>query len=391
MLRGLGLKGNSITFMVLAESFIFSIPAILLSFVIAYFINIVVSICIFHKISMAGSYFINPIGFAYGLSIGITMPVLSNILPIKRALSKSLRDGLNLLRRTINDVTVNIVKLENMGISLPQLIAAISLVICGFLAYYVVPLSIYYQNFEAFNFVMNIIFLAMVFGLILLSTFIVPYIEKAVLWITFLIFWKDRNLHSVVSTNLKGHKRRNVKTSLMYSVALSFLIMTGCSLAQQKELFSSITKLLLAADIVAMFPPGLNGGLEEPQLRNYLQEIQSTKGLVEKFTFISKSFNDAVFIRGRTSLLGPLGGFPLLPVFTYGVEQNYLQTIDTEYYYPVEFDKSIDIRALPNGKKDAVDAIYSTKGINNTYHTFDDFNVLVSEEKYRNLHKPGIF
>ncbi len=65
MLRGLGLKGNSVVLMVLTESFIFSVPAILLSFVVAYLINIVTSIIVFHKISMASSYFLSTSSIIY--------------------------------------------------------------------------------------------------------------------------------------------------------------------------------------------------------------------------------------------------------------------------------------------------------------------------------------
>ncbi len=316
------------------------------------------------------------------------MPIISNILPIQRALSKTLRDGLNLMRHSISDISVQIVKLENMGISLPQLVSALSLVICGFLAYYVVPLSIYYQNFAAFSLVMNVIFMAMVFGIILLSTLIVPYVERGIMFIIFLIFWRDRNLRSVAVANLKGHKRRNLKTSLMYSVALSFLIMTGCTLAQQKELFMSITKLFAAADLVAMYPTGVSGGLEESQLRSYLLDVQTRTGLVAGFTFISKEYKDAISTRARSSLLGPLGGYPLLPISIYAVEKEYLNVADTDYYYPKEFD-NIPIKKLENGKKDAVDALYSDVGLNTSYDSFDDFGILVSEEPYRNISKPG--
>lgn len=316
------------------------------------------------------------------------MPVISNIIPIQRALSKTLRDGLNLLRRSISEVSVKIVKLENMGISLPELVAALSLVGCGFLAYYVVPLSLYYQNFKLFSLVMNVIFLAMVIGIIILSTFIVPYVERGVLYLIFFIFWRDRNLKQVAVSNLKGHKRRNMKTSLMYSIALSFLIMTGCNLAQQKELFSSLTKLLLAADLVAIYPPGVAGGLEEKQLRNYLEQVQNTSDLVDKFTFVSKEYNDAVFLRSRANLLGPLGGYPLLPLLTYAVEENYLETANTEFYYPREFD-NIQIKKLKDGQKDAVFALYSKENLNNTYPDFDQYKILVSEEKYKHLPYPS--
>jgi ABC-type antimicrobial peptide transport system permease subunit len=65
MLRALGLKENSVIVMVLVESFIFSVPALLLSFVIAYLINIITLTVIFYKISLARTYFLHPIGFVY--------------------------------------------------------------------------------------------------------------------------------------------------------------------------------------------------------------------------------------------------------------------------------------------------------------------------------------
>ncbi len=65
MLRALGLKGKSVVLMVLTESFIFSVPAIALSMVVAYLINTVTSVIIFHKIAMARSYFLSPVGIIY--------------------------------------------------------------------------------------------------------------------------------------------------------------------------------------------------------------------------------------------------------------------------------------------------------------------------------------
>lgn len=45
------------------------------------------------------------------------MPIVSNILPIKKALSKALRDSLDLFHRVVNDLLVTVEKLERMGIS----------------------------------------------------------------------------------------------------------------------------------------------------------------------------------------------------------------------------------------------------------------------------------
>jgi len=373
------------------EAAIFSLPAIVIGLVIAYMLNITISIAIFHKTVMAVSYFLHPIGFAYGLTIGIIMPVISNILPIRRALSRSLRDGLNLVRKSFNDVTVHISKLSHMGLSYTQLVVALTLIGCGFIAYYLVPLSLYYGNYEMFTLALTGIFLAMIVGMIFLSTFVIPYIEKGVLALSLLIICKDRKLKPIITANLKGHSKRNMKTSLMYSIALAFLITTGSSIAEVKNLFSSVTKLALAADIVLFFIPGFAGGLDEPNLRNYLIDFKERKGLINGFTFISKSLDNIVYSNSRSNYFGPLNGFPRLPILTYAVEENYLRVIDTDYYFPIEFDPTADVSYLPNKKQDAVHAIYSNKGIHNDFDEFDKHGIFICKEKYRNNSFPGTF
>jgi len=383
------MKENHIILIVIVEAAIFSLPAIFLAFVIAYILNIIICIVIFEKTTLVGSYFLHPLGFAYGFGIGITMPFISNIFPIRRALSKALRDGLDLLRRSMNEMYVRIVRLNSMGLSLAQLTFALTLISCGIIAYYIVPLSIYYKQFETFAFMMNLIFLSMIIGMVIMTTFIVPYLQHLILNLIFLIFRKDKNLSQVVSSNLKGHKQRNLKTSLMNIIALSFLIMTGSDIAQLKQLFLAVTKLYLASDLVLIYPPNFSGGLEETQLRNYLEQVKRNQGLIQGYTFISKSLGSATFTRTKSALIGPLGGYPLLPVMTYGVEENYLQSIDSDYYYPISFDDSMESKFLSNGKRDAIASVYSNKGIHNEHLIFDKYNILLSREQSLNISEPG--
>lgn len=53
------------------------------------------------------------------LLLGFFIPIISNYFPIKRALGKTLRNSLDLYHRSINEMTVHVIKLEKMGISLP--------------------------------------------------------------------------------------------------------------------------------------------------------------------------------------------------------------------------------------------------------------------------------
>lgn len=52
-----------------------------------------------------------------GALTGLFIPLLSNIIPIKQALASSLRNALDKLRPSLDDVEVEMVRLENKGIS----------------------------------------------------------------------------------------------------------------------------------------------------------------------------------------------------------------------------------------------------------------------------------
>jgi hypothetical protein len=55
--------------------------------------------------------------YVKGLIMGIIVPLVSNYLPVRSAMSKSLRDSLDIYRKTIDDLTVQMTNIENMGIS----------------------------------------------------------------------------------------------------------------------------------------------------------------------------------------------------------------------------------------------------------------------------------
>ena len=48
------------------------------------------------------------------------MPAVANIVPIRRALSSTLRDAIDLYHQTFTDVTVVITRLEKLGLQLWQ-------------------------------------------------------------------------------------------------------------------------------------------------------------------------------------------------------------------------------------------------------------------------------
>ncbi len=153
------------------------------------------------------------------------MPAVANVIPIRRALSSTLREAIDLYHQTFSDVTVVVTRLEKIGLSLPQVRAcpaalarvysrthtlphshffscerhvgivdttvcrvcfrvdttvcrvcfraqfsiAFLLIVMGFTTYFLVPLAFVTGNFVIFLSILSSILLGMLLGLTLIS------------------------------------------------------------------------------------------------------------------------------------------------------------------------------------------------------------------------------
>lgn len=117
MLRMLGLEKSSLIFLLLLGGLIFGVPGLCIGLLFAYLLNSIVGYLFFISSEIMSSYDIDKSALALGISLGLLIPLVSNYLPIRRALSKTLRDSLDLYHRAVNGIVVTVMKLEKMGIS----------------------------------------------------------------------------------------------------------------------------------------------------------------------------------------------------------------------------------------------------------------------------------
>lgn len=66
--------------------------------------------------------------------------------------------------QVVSDLTINIIKLEKLGLSPSQLIASLTLIVIGILTYYVAPMAFLNNNIPLFLFILNIILISMILG-----------------------------------------------------------------------------------------------------------------------------------------------------------------------------------------------------------------------------------
>ena len=69
---------------------------------VAYVINTIVCFFIFNYSKDFTTYQLHPTAILMGVLVGTLMPLAANIVPINRALSKTLRDALDVYHRVVN-------------------------------------------------------------------------------------------------------------------------------------------------------------------------------------------------------------------------------------------------------------------------------------------------
>lgn len=106
MLRALGFHKRWLVVLLLFEAVVFALPGLALGMLTSYLLNSIVGMIIFSSTLLYSSYELHYSAVALAVCLGIFIPLISNVLPIFRALSKTLRDSLDLYHRVLNEVLI---------------------------------------------------------------------------------------------------------------------------------------------------------------------------------------------------------------------------------------------------------------------------------------------
>lgn len=141
--------------------------------------------------------------------IGICIPLISVYLPIRKALSKTLRDSLDLYNRVVSEMHISVEKLEKLGLSFSQTMNGLILVFLSILSYYFAPHAYVYEELGLFLTIINVVLIFMMLGLTVLLNMAQPYLEKLFVRM-FLVFIKPiKHMYPIIVKNMSGHNKRN--------------------------------------------------------------------------------------------------------------------------------------------------------------------------------------
>jgi predicted lysophospholipase L1 biosynthesis ABC-type transport system permease subunit len=112
MLRALGMRQKTLIQILVTKSFVFSVPGIAVGLFVSFIANIPVAQLVAAYANIDPVYSFIGSALISSVLVGLIMPIIANILPISRALSRTLRDSLDVYHHVISDVTVRVIKVR---------------------------------------------------------------------------------------------------------------------------------------------------------------------------------------------------------------------------------------------------------------------------------------
>ncbi len=308
--------------------------------IITYIINLIVSNLLFDYSGLLVTYNLGSGTVIWSILSGILIPLAASYFPIKKALSENLKEALTIFNKKVTDISIQIMKLEKLGISPASTLSALLLIIMGFITYYLAPLSFFLNDFGFFLLILNFILIIMIIGLIFMLQMSIPYLEKFILYIMMISCWRDRNLKFVVEKNLEGHRKRNQKTSIMFMIALSFIIFAGCSIQLITDFIANASKNAFGGDLNIY--TNTNDSLNEIALTNYM--INVTKrypDYIKNYSFATFSLEDII---GQKTYFSNLCGYPRLKQDVVGISSGLVESTTTEIYNYKELNNEMQFK-----------------------------------------------
>ncbi|ELP85040.1 hypothetical protein EIN_079820 [Entamoeba invadens IP1] len=331
MLRALGLLKALLIEILVTESALFSSIGIVTGLVLGYLFSLIVNYLISYLSAVPMTFIPVWQSIVLPFLLGLILPVVSNIVPIRRVLSKTLRNSLDLYHSAANEVNVTIKRIEDIGMSPLLIMISIIMIIASFITYYLVPLSFLNTNFTLLFTCFLIVLLAFLAGLCLLSQIFQPWMQTIIRYIIITPF--QSALLSIVGKNLDSHSARNTKTTLILTITISFVLFAGAAFSLSQTTLTNVIRQQLGADVQVK---NTVGTLDKDLLESYL----SSSSHVESYSFMTSDFATTANKKAKT-YLSNLAMYPNEKLSFIAVDANFSKTVFTDLLVPVQTDNTI--------------------------------------------------
>ena len=189
----------------------------------------------------------------------------------------------------------------------------------------------------------------------------------------------DLKLRPLVLKNMnESHKKRNLKTSLLFTISLAYLVFGGSSLLLIGGMIVGIFENFIGCDIFVSSMLSLNY-LPEQSLRDYLnlETAKKDKSRIVNFAFKGiqvHQYLTNMFGYKVSSVIQSGGDFPFARSNLFPVEQSYIDSTLIDFYIPMEGQSNMNF-AETRGKQDFIKSLYSNEATDDYGGSLDKYHM----------------
>ncbi|KAJ3148485.1 hypothetical protein HDU86_007415 [Geranomyces michiganensis] len=227
ILRMIGQTRGGVVAMILMQAATYAVPAWAIGLTVAQILFIVGKRFLENIANITISSRLTSSSIALATVLGIVVPAVAAILPIRQALSGNLRDALDKRHSKVKPVIITIERSGpgSLATIIPNALTGLVLASVTFSIYYLVPKALVDNNLALLFNIFMALLLGMLLGAVILSFNVQPIVEKIILTgLLLIIFFENAAVHALVAQNLVAHRMRNRKTATMFAFSLAFII-----------------------------------------------------------------------------------------------------------------------------------------------------------------------
>lgn len=253
------------------------------------------------------------------------------------------------------------------------------------MTYYYVPRAYLNGDMKLFSFLINLLLVLLIIGMIMIAQTLVPVLENVLLNIFIFLRPSDQKMKPIVKKNLQSHGSRNLKTSLMFTVTLSFLVFSGANFKQIHFFLVSLAKSISGSDLTAtkvQFSADSDLSiLDELKLKEFMDDNMAPRGgLIESYSFHSVNLELILDAKDQPRMSPSIKhsgmGFRKQRVKLFGLDRNILETLDTKYYYPTEYVNDPYNIGKNYNPLQVMDMLYEMEDYSKIYKKYDEHEVV---------------
>ena len=326
--RLLGMTRRQLVLQLLAHTLVLSAPATALGLLAAHLITAALmrQLAVVTKADLGpGVGGLQPGALGVALVMGLGVPMVAAVLPIRQALGVSLTDALDVRRRRLQLVAVSIYRAGQRRLPVALLCAALAMVVFGAVVYYVMPLALISFDLTLLLYLFFALLMGMIAGLTILALNLERPLEHAIA--ALMLCWLRGAMPALVHKNLAAHRHGNRKTTLIYALSIAFLVFVLVALTLQVVALEDQERQKMGSAVRLKCPIYMRSSSMTTLMRS-VEMLLDDDAQVEDAAYVSHSLQS---LSGHASYIKTLGRVFVHRNDVFAVSPNALRVLDPRF------------------------------------------------------------